>query len=80
MILELERAEGMGDAFDRVGLAVGEIIGRVNAPGIAGARMRRVDDAVEHRVAQIHVAGAHVDPGPQHPRAVAEFARAHAPE
>ena len=40
--------------------------------------MRGVKDAVEHRVAQVDVAGAHVDLGPQHPGAIGELAGAHA--
>ncbi len=39
-----------------------------------------MQDAVEHGVAQVDVAGGHVDPGAQHARAVREFARLHAPE
>ena len=39
MVLELQRAQGMGDAFDGVRLAVGKIIGRIQAPVRAGARM-----------------------------------------
>ena len=39
-----------------------------------------VQDAVEHRIAQIDVARRHVDLGAQHPRAVREFAGAHAAE
>jgi hypothetical protein len=39
-----------------------------------------MQDAVEHRVAHDHVAGAEVDLGAQHPRAIRKLARAHAPE
>ena len=39
-----------------------------------------MEDAVEHRVAQVDVAGRHVDLGAQHPRAVGELAGAHAAE
>ena len=46
----------------------------------AGARMVGVQDAVEHRVAQVDVAGRHVDLGAQHARAVRKFAGAHAAE
>ena len=80
MVLELQRAERMRDAFDRVGLAVGEIITRVDRPLRAGARMARMQDAVEHRVAQVDVAGRHVDLGAQHARAVGELAGLHAAE
>ncbi len=78
VILEFQRADGMGDAFDGVRLTVGEIVARINAPGFAGARMLGMQDAVEHRVAQIDIARRHVDLGAQHARAVGKFARAHA--
>ena len=42
--------------------------------------MLGVQDAVEHRVAQIDVARRHVDLGAQHARAVGKFAGAHAAE
>ena len=80
VILELERAERVGDALDRVRLAVREVVQRVDAPLVAGARVRRVQDPVEHRVAQVDVRRGHVDLRPQHPRAVRELARAHARE
>ena len=47
---------------------------------VAGARMLGVQDAVEHRVAQIDVARGHVDLGAQHARAVRKLAGAHAAE
>ena len=80
MVLEFERADRVGDALDGVRLAVGEIVARIDAPGLAGARMLGVQDAVEHRIAQIDVAGAHVDLGAQHARAVRKLAGAHAAE
>ena len=80
VVLEFERADRMGDALDGVRLAVREIVGRIDAPRRAGARMRGVQDAVEHRVAQVDVAGRHVDLGAQHARAVGELAGAHAAE
>ena len=80
MVLELQRAERMGHALDGVGLAVGEVVGRVDAPGITGARVLGMQDAIEHRVAQVHVARGHVDLGAQHPRAVGKGAGAHLPE
>ncbi len=75
--LELERADRVGDALDRVGLAVREVVGRVDAPGVAGARVRGVDDPVEDRVAQVDVRRGHVDPGAQHARPVGELALPH---
>ena len=46
MILELQRANRVGDVLDRVGLTVREIIGRIDAPFVAGARMRRMQNPV----------------------------------
>ena len=80
VILEFERADRMRDALDRVRLAVRVVVARVDAPFRAGARMRRMQDAIEHRVAQVDVARRHVDLGAQHARAVRELARAHAAE
>src|ERR1700722_20694548 len=42
--------------------------------------MMRMQDAVQHRVAQVDVAGGHVDLGAQHARAVRELAGFHAAE
>ena len=78
--LELERAERVGDALDRVRLAVGEVVQRVDAPLVAGPRVGRVQDPVEHRVAQVDVGRGHVDLRPEHPGAVRKLARAHALE
>ena len=75
MVLELERADRMRDALDRVRLAVREIVARIDPPLRAGARVRRVQDAVEHRIAQVDVAGRHVDLGAQHARAIRETRR-----
>ena len=80
VILEFERADRMRDAFDRVRLAVREVVARIDGPGRAGARMARVQDAVEHGIAQVDVARRHVDLGAQHARAVGKLAGAHAAE
>ena len=75
VVLELQRAQRVRDALDRVRLAVRVVIGRVDAPRVAGARMFGVQDAVQHRVAQVHVGRRHVDLRAQHARAVGELAR-----
>ena len=80
VVLELEGAERMGHPFDGVRLAVGEVIGRVDAPRVARSRVLRVQDAVDHRVAQIDVPRCHVDLGAQHPGAVGELAGTHPAE
>jgi hypothetical protein len=51
-----------------------EVVGRIDAPGLAGARVGGVQDAVEDGIAQVHVARGHVDPGAQDARAVGELA------
>ncbi len=75
--LELQAAERVRDALDRVRLAVREVVHRVDGPLVAGARMLGVQDPVQHRVAQVDVRRGHVDPGAQHPRPVGELARPH---
>ena len=62
VVLELQRADRVRDALDRVGLPVREVVGRVDAPRVARPRMLRVDDPVQDRIAQVDVAGGHVDP------------------
>ena len=48
----------MRNAFDGVALAVGPVVHGINAPGIAGAVVGRVHDAVHDGVAQIDVGAA----------------------
>ncbi len=78
VVLELERADGVRDAFDGVALAVGEVVRRVDAPGVAGAGMGGMHDAIEDRVAHVDVGRGHVDLGTQHRAAVGEVPGAHA--
>ena len=78
VVLEFQRADRMRDALDRVRLAVGVVVARIDRPFVAGARMGGVQDAIEHGVAQVDVAGRHVDLGAQHARAVRKLAGLHA--
>ena len=78
VVFELERAQRVRHPLDRIRLAVREVVGRVDAPRIAGARVRGVQDAIEHRIAQIEVARCHVDLRAQDAGAVRELAGAHA--
>ena len=80
VVLELERADRVGDVLQRVRDAVGVVVHRVDAPLVAGAVVVRVADAVDDRVAQVDVRRVHVDLQPQHARAVGELAGAHAAE
>ena len=77
VVLVLQRAEGMRDALQRVADGMGKIIHRVNAPGLAGAVVLLVQDAVEHRVAHVDVGRSHVDFRPEHIAAFRVPARAH---
>ncbi len=80
MVFELQRADRVRDLLQRIRLPVREIVHRVNAPLVAGAMMRRVQDAVHHRIAHVQVGRCHVDLGAQRARAVGKFALAHALE
>ena len=73
VIFELQRADRMGDPFDGIRLAVGEIVGRINTPLIAGAMMRRAQHPVHDRIAQIDIRRCHVDLGAQRAAAVREI-------
>ena len=53
VVLELERADRMRDALERVADAVRVVVERVDAPLVAGAVMPRVADAVDRRIAQL---------------------------
>ena len=77
---ELEGAHGMGDALDGIGLAVGVVVHRVDAPLIAGAMVRGVEDAIHDRIAHVDVGRGHVDLGAQNAAAVGELALLHAGE
>ena len=65
MILELERADRVRDALNRIALPVRVVVGRVNGPCVACAVVVRSLDAVHHRVAQVEVWRSHVDLGSQ---------------
>ena len=77
MILELERAERMRDALERIRQRVRVVVHRVDAPRVAGAMVGRVANPIERRVAHVEVRRRHVDLRAQHVRAVRELAGAH---
>ncbi len=80
VVLELQRAQRVGDAFHGIAQRMREVVHRVDRPGVAGVLVLDVLDPVQRRVAQVDVAAAHLDLGAQGARAVRELARAHAPE
>ena len=57
---------------------MGVVIHRVDAPFVTRAVVAGVADAIEQRVAHLHVFGCHVALGTQHMRAIGEFALCHA--
>jgi hypothetical protein len=80
MVLELQRADRMRDAFDRIRLPVREIVHRIDAPLV-----RRCDDARRAECGTspdraCSVRRRHVDLRAQRARAVRKLARAHALE
>ena len=77
MVLELQRANRMGDPFDRIGLAVRKVVGRINAPRVARAMMGRPKNAIHDRVAHVQVRRGHVDLRPKGFRAVGKLAGLH---
>ncbi|PRD39768.1 UNVERIFIED_CONTAM: hypothetical protein NCL1_01509 [Trichonephila clavipes] len=80
VILELERAQRMRDALQRVRDRVRVVVHRVDAPVVTGLVVGDLADAVEDRVAQVDVSRGHVDLRAQHVGAVGELARLHARE
>ena len=77
MVFELEGAERMRNELQRVALAVGEVIHRVDAPLVARAVMFLVKNSVEDRVTHVEIGMRHVNLGPEHFFSVAELAIPH---
>ena len=77
LVLEFQRADGMGDLLQRILDWMGVGVHRVDAPRIAAAMVRRPPDAVDRRVAQVDVGRAHVDFRAQHHAALGVPAGAH---
>ena len=80
VIFKFYRAERVGYPLERVLNGVREIVERIDAPFVSLTVVRRVYDAVDGRVAQIHVRGGHVYLCAQSVAAVRKFAVLHALE
>ncbi|MNS42730.1 hypothetical protein D3C72_751140 [compost metagenome] len=80
VILEFQGADRVRDVFDRVFQRMRVVVHRVDTPFVASAMVVRVTDAVDRRVAQVHVWRGHVDLGAQDVFAILEFASLHATE
>ena len=61
VILILQRAQAVGDAFQRVTDGMGEVVHGIDAPFLARAVMLLVQDAVHGGVAHVDVGGGHID-------------------
>ncbi len=77
VVLELDRAHGVRDALECVLDRMREVVQRINAPLVTLTVMVCAHDAVDRRVAQVHVRACHVDLGAQGLGAVGELAVAH---
>ena len=80
MDLELERANGMGDALQIIADRMGVIVHRVQAPTVSSPVVRGMADPVQGRVTQMNVRRRHVDARPKGAGAVRELALPHALE
>ena len=58
---ELKRTDRVGYTLEEVALSVSEVVHRVSVPLRAGAVVRSVDDAIDDRVAEVHVRVSHVE-------------------
>ena len=74
---ELQRADGVRNAFQRIGQAVRKVVHGIDAPLVAGPVVFGMADAVQRGVTHDHVGRGHVDLGAEHMLPVGELAVAH---
>ena len=65
VVLELQRTQGVRNAFQRIADAVRKVVHRVDAPLVAGLMVFRKLNAVQHRIAHHDERRRHVDFGTQ---------------
>jgi hypothetical protein len=75
--LELQRADRVGDALVRVLERVRVVVHRVDAPLVAGVVVVGLADAVDDRIAHVHVRRGHVDLRAEDRLAFVELAARH---
>ena len=80
VIFKFERANRVGDSFDRIFKAVSPVIRRIDAPLIARAVMCCVEYAIHNRVSHVQVRRCHIYFCSQCAAAVLEFACPHSLE
>ena len=73
MILKLQSAERMGDAFKSIREAMRIIVHRVEAPLVSCSLMSHLADAINHWISQVDVWGSHIDLGTKHMSSVFKF-------
>ena len=66
LVVKLERADRVGDIFERVFDRVREGVHRIDAPLIARGLVFSKTDAIDRRIAQVDVGRSHIDLGAQH--------------
>ncbi len=70
VIRELQRAHRVRYVLNRVRLPVRVVVHRIDAPLVTRAVVRRMQNAIHHRIAHVQVWRSHVDLGTQHTAAV----------
>src|SRR3954471_24633044 len=80
MIDELQGTNAVGDPFEVIAQAMGEIVERINAPGVAGVMVGDMANAVEQGIAQPDIRRSHVDLRAKAASAVRKFTGLHARE
>ncbi len=80
VIFEFESADRVRYLFDRVRVAVGKVVHRVDAPRVAGTVVMLSLDPVHDRIAEVLVGRLHVDLRAEDMGAVGEFAVPHPAE
>ena len=77
MILELQRADRMGNSLKCILKRMRKIIHRINAPGITLSVVMHMSHAVKNRISHIDIGRSHVDLGTQHHSSVRNISAAH---
>ena len=80
VILELQCAKRVRNVLVRIRKRVCKIIHRVDAPGVTGALVIDMPDAIQRRIAQVHIGGCHIDLRTQHVLTIGELTCTHAAE
>ena len=78
--LELQRAQAVGDALQRILNRMREVVHGINAPLVSLPVVAHVVDTVDDRIAHIEVTAGQVDLGPQRHGAVGELPGPHTGE